>query len=370
MTLPVDILAALEELKTGKANTPRSMPPGFYTATSVHEAEIEPVFLNGWICVGRSDELPQIGDYYTVELFDEPLIVVRKTEAQIEVLSNVCRHRGSKLLNGRGNSKRITCPYHRWSYSLDGSLRNAPIVDKTEHFDPKRCALPRFNTVEWLGWIFVNLNANADSFDDLTDGVKQYVKNYHPEEMRTVAIETEHWEANWKCLAENFMEGYHLTPVHKNTLHPMTPTQRCEKIPGDLGYTGYRAHYSPSFPGRTPYHPDTTPSERSQSMMVWIYPSFVAAVSPNSAVYMSITPTGPESLQTRWGTIAREELFQSEEAEQRMEFARSFNNEDRERLLDLQKGLRSRFATAGYLAPPDFEGTIWDFYHYMADKLI
>jgi phenylpropionate dioxygenase-like ring-hydroxylating dioxygenase large terminal subunit len=166
------------------------------------------------------------------------------------------------------------------------------------------------------------------------------------------------------------MEGYHLTPVHRTTLHPMTPTSLCEKIPGGKGYTGYKSHYSPSFKGRTQVHPDMTDEERTQSMMIWIYPGFVAAISPNSSVFMSITPDGAESLQTRWGIVAREEVFDAEEAQERIDFARAFNHEDRERLLDVQRGLRSRYASRGFLAPPDYEGTVWDFYHYLAGKLL
>jgi len=220
-----------------------------------------------------------------------------------------------------------------------------------------------------MGWVFVNLSGDAEAFESQIIGLNDYVKNYHPEQMRSVGAVTESWPLNWKCLAENFMEGYHLTPVHRDTLHPMTPTRLCEKIPGGAGFTGYRSHYNKSFKGRSQYHPDMTEIERSQSMMVWIYPGFVAAISPNSAVYMSITPNSALTLQTRWDVIAREEVFDSGEAHERMEFARSFNKEDRERLIDVQKGLSSRFATRGYLAPPDYEGTVWDFYHYVAHRL-
>ena len=110
--------------------------------------------------------------------------------------------------------------------------------------------------------------------------------------------------------------------------------------------------------------------ECRQSMMVWIYPGFVVAQSPNSAVYMSITPTGPTDLQVRWDVIARPETFEDGEAKRRFDFAASFNVEDRERLLDVQKGLSSRFAARGFLAPADLEGTVWDFYQYMSEKLI
>jgi len=150
----------------------------------------------------------------------------------------------------------------------------------------------------------------------------------------------------------------------------MTPTKLCEKVPGGSGYTGYKAHYNPAYEGRTEVHPDMTEEEKALSMVIWIYPSFVAAVSPNSTVYMSITPTGPSQLQTRWDVIARDEAFESSEANDRYEFANSFNEEDKERLLDVQKGLSSRYATRGYLAPVDLEGTVWDFYEYMAKKLL
>jgi len=369
MNLPADTHLALIELFNNSSETPRTMPPSFYKDEAMLPNETDALFFNGWVCVGRSDEIPKPGDYYTIDILNEPLIVTRNQNHQISVLSNVCRHRGSQILNGRGSNKRFTCPYHRWSYDLDGSLLAAPLVDKSEGFDRKQCQLPSFRSYQWWGWIFVNLSGTADEFETQITGLNKYVANYHPEQMRSISADTEQWPLNWKCLAENFMEGYHLTPVHRDTLHPMTPTRLCEKIPGGTGYTGYKSHYNKNFKGRTQCHPDMTEEERSQSMMIWVYPGFVAAISPNSCVYMSITPTGATSLQTRWDVIAREEVFESGEAKERLAFARSFNQEDRERLLDVQKGLSSRFATRGYLAPPDYEGTVWDFYHYVAAKL-
>ncbi|MFK7859592.1 MAG: aromatic ring-hydroxylating dioxygenase subunit alpha [Granulosicoccus sp.] len=367
--LPADTTAALRELDTDSSATPRSMPPSFYTHSSMVPVELDRLFLPGWICVGRTDEVPKIGDYYTLDILSEPLIVVRCRDASIAVLSNVCRHRGSQILSGKGNSRRFTCPYHRWSYTLDGELISAPLVDTSPGFDRSSCKLPSFKSAQWMGWLFVNLSGDASDLSDSIKGLNPYVRNYHTEEMHTVEVCTERWPLNWKMLAENFMEGYHLTPVHRTTLHPMTPTRLCEKIPGGRTFTGYKSHYSDSFSGRKPFHEDMTPEEKSLSMMVWIYPSFVAAISPNSAVYMSITPLSSRKLQTRWAVIAREELFVNGEAAERFEFAKSFNAEDRARLLDVQKGLKSRYAQRGYLAPPDFEGTVWDFYGYISKQL-
>ncbi len=370
MSLPLDTLNALREIKDNPNAIPMSMPPSFYKDENVLPLEVDEVFIKGWMCVGRAEEVPEVGDYFALDLLGEPIIVTRNDDNEVVVLSNVCRHRGSQLLSGRGNNKRITCPYHRWSYDHNGKLLAAPLVDQTPGFDKKRCHLPKFNTHVWYGWVFVNLSGTAGKFEDSVVGVDQYVKNYHPEELKSVEPTTEYWPLNWKCLAENFMEGYHLTPVHMKTLHPMTPTRLCEKVPGGAGYTGYRARYNESFEGRTEVHPDMLEEERRQSMMVWIYPGFVVALSPNSAVYMSITPEGPTDLQVRWDVIARAETFDSGEAKKRFDFAASFNVEDRERLMDVQKGLSSRYADRGYLAPADLEGTVWDFYQYMSEKLL
>lgn len=368
-SIPERVNTALRELASNTESQPTVMPAEFYTDESLLSIEEKTIFHNSWLCVGRADEVPRVGDFYTLEIVGEPLIVTRSSRNEIRVLSNVCRHRGSIIATDSGNSRRFTCPYHKWAYELDGSLARAPLVDKTPGFDKKQCALPVFRSTEWMGFLFVNLDGQAEEFAIQTEGVDAYVQNYHTEEMRTVKASPECWPVNWKCLSENFMEGYHLTPVHLKTLHPMTPTRLCEKIPGGKGYTGYKSHYDEKFPGRKPFHKDMTEEERNQSMMIWIYPSFVAAISPNSAVYMGITPTAATELQTRWGVIAREELFEQGEAEARYDFARSFNTEDKARLVSVQQGLASRYTTRSPLAPPDYEGTVWDFYHYMARKL-
>lgn len=362
--------AALGAIARGEEQTPRAMPAGFYNDPNVLDFEIEHLFLNGWLCVGRADEVPQPGDYFTLEMLGEPLVITRDKDNQVRVLSNVCRHRGSIIMKGSGNSAKFTCPYHKWTYALDGKLMAAPLMDESTGLDTKACALPSFRTAEWMGYVFVNLDGKAEDFADSVQGINPYVKNYHNEEMLTVQAGPEHWPVNWKLLAENFLEGYHLTPVHLNTLHPMCPTKLCEKVEGGPGFTGYKAHYSDNFEGRAPFHPDTTEEERNLSMMVWIYPGFVAAFSPNSTVFMSITPTGPDSLQTRWGVAAHKDTFESGEAQQRYDFAGSFNAEDKERLVDVHKGLSTtRYSGRGHLAPADYEGTIWDFYQYVAKRL-
>ena len=362
-TLPAEVAAELSALAAGTAGEPRSMAPPFYTSSAVLAAE-EKMLLSCWHCLGRADEIPNPGDFMTTQLLGEPLIIVRSAEG-IKVLSNVCRHRGSKLVEGTGTAKKFTCPYHAWMYGLDGALIKAPLIEG----DTSNCNLPTFACEEWMGWIFVNLDGTAPSLNEQLVDLNPYVQNYHPEDMRAFDPRDEGWGVNWKGLAENFMEGYHLTPVHLKTLHPMTPTRLCKKIPGGAAYTGYKSHYDEKFEGRSEVHPDMTPEECRVSMMVWVYPGFVMGLGPNSVTYMALLPDGPDRVRVRWDNCYRDGMTR-EGAQHRWDFAASFNAEDKVRLEDMQKGLHSRWATGGPLAPADFEGTIWDFYHWIAPRLL
>ena len=284
--LPPALHEELRGIRDGTITSPRSKTPSFYTDPRVLAAEERAVFLSSWLCLGREDEVPEPGAYLTRDVLGEPLILTRSSKTRIRALSNVCRHRGSRLVDGQGTTKRFTCPYHAWTYGLDGRLVRAPLIEG----DLTDCNLPEFPVETWMGWIFVNLDGTAPPLAGELESLDPYVRNYHPEDMRSYKPTTESWAVNWKGLAENFMEGYHLTPVHLKTLHPMTPTRLCEKVPGGSAWTGYKSHYDDKFQGRAEVHPDMTPEERRLSMMVWIYPGFVAAISPNSAVYMNLLP--------------------------------------------------------------------------------
>ena len=360
--LPPEVAAELGALDDTNR---RALPPKFYTDPAVLAEEVDAVFLSGWLCVGRADEVSEPGDFFTLDLMDEPLIVTRDKTGMVKVLANVCRHRGSRLVEGRGEAKKFTCPYHAWTYRLDGQLVRAPLIES----DTSDCNLHVFNSEVWMGWVFVNLDGTAAPLGQQLADLDPYVRNYHPEDLRAHSPAEEVWGVNWKGLAENFMEGYHLTPVHLKTLHPMTPTKLCEKFPGGEAWTGYKAHFDPGFEGRTEVHDDMTEEERRMSMMFWIYPSFVAGLGPNSVTTMSLQPDGPDRVRVRWDTASREGMSH-EEAQARWDFAAAFNSEDKPQIEDMQRGLHSRYAKGGPLAPADYEGCIWDFYHWMAGRLL
>jgi len=368
--IPEDVRAALQRRRDDYTAPPVAMPPAFYNDQALASLEHTHLFHEGWVCVGRADEIPERGDFYVTELLEESLIVVRGKGDAVRVLSNVCRHRSSLLLAESGKTNRIVCPYHNWSYRLDGSLLKAPQMDSQPGFDPSTCGLPSFNVELWYGWIFVNLSGTAEPLVPQLADIDPWVHGYHDEEKRTIKAGPDYWPVNWKCLAENFMEAYHLTPVHLNTLHPVTPTRLARKVAGGSVWTAYESRYDDTFVGRAPHHPDMTDAQKRMSMMVWIYPSFVAAISPNSSVYMALSPTGVNEVQSRWGVTGRDALFEQGIEQQYHQFAASFNAEDKARLIQLQHGLHSRYATPGPLAGEDLEGCSWDFFGYVAGRLL
>ena len=361
--------AALRALPGTPAEEAHTLPPAFFTSDGFFGLEQEHVFRRDWVCLGHETDIPEPGDYFTAELAGEPLIVCHGADAQVRVLSNVCRHRGNLLLQGSGRKRSFTCPYHAWSYALDGRLKTAPHMDKVPSFDKAGCRLPVFPSEIWRGFVFVNLEGEAAPLAARLETLESVIGNYGIERRASVLVEEESWPANWKCLVENFMEAYHLSPMHPKTLHPMMPTTLCERLEVGAGCSAYRANYRPGTPQRTPFPEALTEHERRSSLLFSIFPNLVIAIGPSTALYLCIFAETTESLRIRWGLLAHQGEEGEAAALEYEDLVRAFNAEDKATLETLQKGLRSLHFQTGPLAPADYEGTIWDFYLYIAGRL-
>ena len=138
----VDPVALLRENVAHPFEQARAMPPEVYTSEAFLAAELEHVFAREWLCLGRASALAEPGDYAAWEIAGQPVAVVRDRDGNLRAFSNVCLHRMSTLLHGRGRMRAIVCPYHAWTYNLDGTLRGAPAMSKNEAFDRKDYCLP------------------------------------------------------------------------------------------------------------------------------------------------------------------------------------------------------------------------------------
>lgn len=216
-----------------------AMPPGVYTSPEFLEREERDIFAREWLCVGRASTLTAPGDYLTAKIGDQPIVVLRDEAMQLKAMSNMCLHRMSVLLEGRGNVRRIVCPYHAWNYSLDGALKGAPLMDRQKGFCKESYRLPAIRCEAWQGWIYVTLDQDTPpvrtqlaQLDELIRayGMTDYVETFHEEHV---------WDTNWKILAENFMESYHLLMLHRATVGPHS---KLEEIDCPPGYPAFNYH--------------------------------------------------------------------------------------------------------------------------------
>lgn len=363
------LLAALRSTRESGHEQAVAMPPAFYTDPDLFALECEKLFAGRWHCIARVDELGQPGDYVALDLAGEPIVALRGADGVLRVLSNVCRHRATVLLEGKGRVRSIVCPYHAWSYATDGRLKRAPLMEGAEGFDASSCRLPEIRSEAWNGFLYANLDDDAAPLADGLVGLDGLARNFAMETMTTVHIEEARWAINWKSLVENFMEGYHLTPTHAKTLHPITPTSGCEHFPAGAGYFGYHSRYAPDFPDRGPYSAELTAAERRETLMFCVAPAHVVALAPNTMTWMAIRPDGPTGVAIRWGIALYDATADEAAVARAVALARGYNGEDKVRLERVQRGLESRHAPRSVLAPRDLEGTVWDFYRYLAGVL-
>src|SRR5438270_4414795 len=138
-----------------------SLPSEAYTDPAVWGVEKEKIFANSWQIVGRRAQVANPGDFFTIELAGEPLLIVRDSHSALRGFYNVCRHRAGPPAEGCGSRKVFRCGYHGWTYALDGSLISAPEVEGVQDFDPSQVALAPVRVEEWFHLIFVNLDSQA-----------------------------------------------------------------------------------------------------------------------------------------------------------------------------------------------------------------
>ncbi len=195
-----------------------TLPPACYTSSDFFEREIEQVFLRNWQFVGREEQLAEAGSYFCHEGLGGSVIIMRTADSQIKAYANSCRHRGSRLLSGSGSCKRIVCPYHSWTYQLDGKLSGVPGMQETQDFDPAEYPLLELHLATWDGFIFIHYSSPLLSLSSYLGDMRDKFASHRCADMRHVGSIEFDINANWKLLAENALEAYHTGTVHRATL--------------------------------------------------------------------------------------------------------------------------------------------------------
>jgi phenylpropionate dioxygenase-like ring-hydroxylating dioxygenase large terminal subunit len=342
----------------------RAMPKSVYTSPEFLALEQRHIFGRAWLCAGRAEALPEPGDYMTMKIAGEPVIVLRDREGQIRAMSNVCRHRMSTLLEGRGNVRSIVCPYHAWTYNLDGALRGAPAMALNEGFCKSDIRLPQIRAEVWQGWILVTLDPDAPPPADALQDVDALVGYLDMATYRETFREEFRWATNWKVLAENFMESYHLPVCHEGTIGG---TVDLLKMTCPEGFPAFNYHWimkNDALP-LTLAHPSNTTLEGDQRRITWllsIYPSLLITLTPGYFWYLSLTPDGPGHVNVLYGGGMSADWIADPEAGMHLAQLRALldevNDEDKGCTERVYQGISAGLSEPGplsHLERPNFE---------------
>jgi len=198
------------------------MPGLAYRSPDVYEAEVERIFRSGWISVTCGQNVPNSGDLFPVRIAGRSLFVTRDGEDQVRVYYNLCRHRGARLVDEpcHARSGHITCPYHGWTFGVDGQLKSAPHfyrgTEKTalDPEDQDRLGLFPVRSAVWRDIVFVDFSGDAKPFEDFIRPLTDRLVHWTESELRPLCTDEYEIQANWKFAAENFIDIYHLPVLH------------------------------------------------------------------------------------------------------------------------------------------------------------
>jgi phenylpropionate dioxygenase-like ring-hydroxylating dioxygenase large terminal subunit len=360
-----DLVAEIGRTAALPFEAAQTLPPGAYTDPAFTALEVDRLFRRDWVCVGRADEIAEPGGYIAHQIAGAPVAVMRQADGSLKAFANVCRHRSAELLKGVGRVAKIVCPYHAWSYDLAGRLHMAPFMG--ERFDKAGVALPALRCDQWEGWIYVTGDPDVAPISGRLASLSKRIADYRMAGHVTVYRADEVWACNWKSLAENFTESYHLFSSHKDTLQPFTPTQGVWCEPGDAGWN---IHWMDTSRPQTRLHDETPEAALATFPLMHCYPSHVVSVSFNRGFWMSLQPDGPDRVKVLWGVTAPGERVPVE-PEERAAFDADIkatfdavNLEDRAIVESIARSLKSPFAGRGRLG--EKERTLWEFWGFLA----
>lgn len=346
------------------------MPGRYYTSVDVLAHEQDRLFARHWICVGRSSDIGEPGQFFAATVAGESLIVVRDKAGKVHAHYNVCRHRGTRLCTEAKGvfASTIQCPYHAWTYSLDGTLVGAPHMDETPGFAKRDYPLHEAALAQWEGFIFVNLSNEPTSFAKQWEPVAQRFERYNLGALRSVRRIDYDVKANWKLVMQNYSECLHCPTIHPELSTKLPYTSGANDLtegPFLGGYMEIKAQYeSATTSGRACGLPlgSLSTDDMRRAYYYTLFPSMMLSIHSDYAVYYMVEPTGAESCHVRCEWMVNPDSpaspgYNIADAE---EFWDKTNRQDWNICEQSQVGVRSRVYAPGPYSPRESVPAAWD----------
>jgi len=330
-----------------------------YNSPEIFNREMQKIYGTNWCFAGISEELNKVGDRLVVDIGDESILILRNRENQLRAFYNVCQHRGSQLCDssGSGYGAAITCPYHAWSYSVDGALVATPLHEK-DSINRSTLGLKSVKVDEWQGAIFVSLDPNAPPLTTwLNDHYSRplELEKFALSKLKNARTTIDEVEANWKVLAENYSECLHCAVVHPE-LVDLVPVYKTGKTiqedRSDWGVSLSTGATSLSFKKdeNLPLLPSMDDLDDYSVFGAYVYPNMLIDISPTVAVLTRYVPRSPTHTTIYTYYLFPQDAVDNPEfdLEPTISFSDLVNQQDISVCVRVQRGVASKSFTNAY----------------------
>ena len=323
------------------------LPNECYTSKDYTLIERKKLFEDKWIVAGVASSIPEIGDVKPIDILGMPILILRNKQNEIKVFHNVCSHRGVKLVSKSGKiNSLIRCPYHSWSYSLDGELKATPHIGgmnkhSADGFDKSKSNLKEIRSYIWLDLIMININQNEMSFEEYIKPLSDRWEKFWPIKDRELIHHSNDFgyfklnaKCNWKFAIENYCESYHLPWVHPglNSYSKIEDHYHIQGLPNRFAGQGTVA-YNPQFKGKEklPSFPNWPKDKENIAEYVALFPNVMLGIHKDHYYAYWIEPINHEF------TLEHMELYYvGEQAAQANKF-KSLRKQNHKQWEDIQK---------------------------------
>ena len=374
MKVSADVRAMVERRKKGY-----TLEAPFYTSEAIHALDLDAIFRQHWIQVAVEPDVPEPGDYVTVEIGNDSILIVRDDDMQIRAFHNVCRHRGARLLDGSGNCPTgITCPYHGWTYRHDGGLIGMPVRESFPGLDRAEHGLRPLPVDISFGFVFVCLAGEPPPVSKAWGKLAEELLPYRLEEMVPLEpISQETWHVDWKIALDNYLESYHVPIGHPGLYRMFTPDYEDQaSVPGVArGISWLREHESSRWSeglyqrliGQVTGH---LPEDQRRCWRFYsALPNLGIDVYPERMDFFQVLPDGPGRCIIRGGVFGlpdeRREMRAIRYLSSRINT--QVNNEDKWLCGRVQRGLASGSYKPGPLS--QLERWMLEFHNLLRNKI-
>jgi phenylpropionate dioxygenase-like ring-hydroxylating dioxygenase large terminal subunit len=364
---------------TCRAATPAeamTLPPEAYGSDELFGLETERVLRAGWIPLCRVEQVEAAGSYLSVDLLGEPLVVTRDRDLGLHVLSRTCRHRWAEVATGSGVARALQCPYHLWTYGMDGHLAGAPEMQGVEGFCKEDIRLTAYRHEVWQGFVMVNLDGKAESVGTQLAGLDEFVAPYGLAEYKTV--EATDWgicDWDWKIMVDNFMECYHHMGPHGPTLQDRFPANLSYTDKGGDHFTTMWTRQADGYPIEPPFlapgAADLPAANRTKQLIFIAYPLLQVVLTPSFMYWLQALPVSPGHIELKLDIAMSPAAMAAPDADdlrqQIVAGVISIHREDLDICNAVQRAVRGGAKGTGRLSL--LEQPLWEFYRYLGRRL-